>query len=369
MVAGTNDRKISQLSDSQLPDSSRKNLAPVTCLHQEKMTLSKWAIQAERVECNGDENPAPKAGHPSDSTPVSLSNVSGTELAHITPARDNPKIVVTETDDGPVKLVVEAEEESSSKSTPSQEEQRQNQLKKSATVSLVTGMHVRTSSDVSNYEQLGEPQTNHMRARTLSDSNIAARQKECMVIGNSKDIQESVTRRNSEPTPAPTSSLPHEPHQPIQRQSSGDNETVMGGARPTFGVSNEKQNEPTQSNDLDGDKVVDNGESMKSKEDEEYLSTRAKVSFVVGEEEENTSRDDESFLSHPTTFSSHDQSELCEQSDDYITESEDPLVVEENSEMMQQVHLLEHACNGQCFKGLEHACNGQCFKGVSSFNF
>ena len=353
MVAGTNDRKISQLSDSQLPDSSRKNLASVTCLHQEKVALSKWAIQS-KVECNGDVNPASSAGHPSDSTPVSL---SGTELAHITPSRDNPKIVVTETDDGPVKLVVEAEEESSSKSAPSQEEQRQNQLKKSATVSLVTGMHVRTSSDVSIYEQLGEPQTNNMRARTLSDSNIAARLKECMVVGNSKDIQECVTRRNSEPTTAPTSSLPHEPPRPIQRQSSGDNETVMGGARLTFGVSNEKQNEPTQSNDLDGDQVVDNGESMKSKEDEEYLSTRAKVSFVVGEEEENASRDDESFLSHPTTFSSHDQSELYEQSDDDITESEDPLVVEENSEMMQQVHLLEHACNGKCFKG------------VSSFNF
>ena len=353
MVAGTNDRKISQLSDSQLPDSSRKNLAPVTGLHQEKVALSKWAIQS-RVECNGDMNPASSAGHHSDSTPVSLSSVSGTELAHITPSRDNPKIVVTETDDGPVKLVVEAEEESSSKSAPSQEEQRQNQLKKSATVSLVTGMHVRTSSDVSIYEQLGEPQTNNMRARTLSDSNIAARQRECMVVGNSKDI---VTRRNSEPTTAPTSSLPHEPHQPIQRQSSGDNETVMGGARPTFGVSNEKQNEPTKSNDLDGDEVVDNGESMKSKEDEEYLSMRSKVSFVVGEEEENASRDDESFLSHPTTFSSHDQSELYEQSDDDITESEDPLVVEENSEMMQQVHLLEHACNGKCFKG------------VSSFNF
>ena len=69
MVAGTNDHKISQLSDSQLPDSSRKK---VTCLHQEKVALSKWAIQS-RVECNGDVNPAPSAGHPSDSTPVSLS--------------------------------------------------------------------------------------------------------------------------------------------------------------------------------------------------------------------------------------------------------------------------------------------------------
>ena len=350
MVAGTNDRKISQLSDSQLPDSSRKNLASVTCLHPEKVALSKWAIQT-RVECNGDVNLAPKAGHPSDSTCVSLSNVSGAELAHVTPSRDNPQIVVTETDDGPVKLVIEAEEESSSNSAPNQEKEPQNQVKKSATVSLVTGMHVRTCSDVSVYEQLGEPRTDNMRPRTLSDSNIAERLKECMVVGNSKGIQESVTRRNSEPTPAPTSSLPHEPHRPIQRQSSGDNETVMGGARPTFGVSSEKQNELTKSNDPDGDKSVENGEIMKSKEDEEYLSTRAKVSFVVGEEEENASRD-ESFHSHLTTFSSHDQSELYEHSDDYITESEDPLVVEENSEVMVQVHLLEHACNGKCFKGV-----------------
>ena len=350
MVAGTNDHKISQLSDSQLPDSSRKK---VTCLHQEKVALSKWAIQS-RVECNGDVNPAPSAGHPSDSTPVSLSNVSGAELAHVTPARDNPQIVVTETEDGAVKLVVEAEEESSSNSAPNQENEPPNQLKKSATVSLVTGMHVRTYSDVSVYEQLGEPQTSNVRPRALSDSNIAERQKECMVIGNSKGIQESVAKRNSEPTPAPMSSLPHEPHRPIQRQSSGDNETVMGGARPTFGVSNEKQDESTKSNDPDGDKLVENDESMKSKEDEN-LSTRAKVSFVVGEEEENAGHN-ESFHSHPTTFSSHDQSELYEQSDDYITESEGPLVVEENSEVMQQVHLLEHACNGRCFKG------------VSSFN-
>ena len=351
LVAGTNDRKISQLSDSQLPDSSRKNLAPVNCLQQENEALSKWAIQT-RVDCNGDVNPASSAGQPSDSNPVPvpLDNGSGVDLLHVTPSRDTPQIVVTGTEDGPVELVVEAEEESSSNSTPNQEEEPRNQLKKSATVSLVTGMHVRTCSDVSVYESV-EPRSNNICPRTLSDSNIVERQKECMVVGNSSGIKESVTRRNSEPTPAPASELPHEPTQPIQRQLTGDYETVMEGARPTFGVSNEKQNESTKSNGPGGDKLVENNESVKSTEDGEYLSTRSKVNFVVGEEEESTSYDDdESLHSRLTAFSSHDQSESYEASDDQVTESDDP--AEENSEMMQQVHLLEHACNGRCFKGV-----------------
>ena len=347
LVAGTNDRKISQLSDSQLPDSSRKNLAPVTSLHQEKEALSKLAIQT-KVGCNGDVNPASTAGQPSDSNPVPvpLDNGSGVDLLHITPSRDTPQIVVMGTEDGPVKLVVEAEEESSSNSTPNQEEEPRNQTKKSATVSLVTGMHVRTCSDVSVYESV-EPRSN-ICTRTLSDSNIVKRQKECMVVGNSRGIKESVMRRNSEPTPAAASSLPHEPIQPIQRQVTGDYETVMEGTRPTFDVSNEKQNE---SNGPDGDKLVENDESMKSTENKEYFSTRSKVNFVVGEKEESTSHDDEGSLhSRLTTISSHDQSESYEASDEQVTESEDP--VEENSEMMEQVHLLEHACNGKCFKGV-----------------
>ena len=172
-----------------------------------------------------------------------------------------------------------------------------------------------------------------------------------MVVGNSSGIKESVTRRNSEPTPAPATELPHEPTQPIQRQLTGDYETVMEGARPTFEVSNEKQNESTKSNGPGGDKLVENDESVKSTEDGEYLSMRSKVNFVVGEKEESTSYDDdESLHSRLTTISSHDQSESYEASDDQVTESDDP--AEENSEMMQQVHLLEHACNGRCFKGV-----------------
>ena len=205
MVAGTNNHEMSQLSNFQLPDFSRKK---VTCLHQEKVALSQWARQT-RIECNRDVNSAPSAGQPSDSTPVPLSNGSDVDLAYVTPSRNNPEIIVTETEDGPVKLVVRTEEESSSNSTPNQPQKK---IKKSPTVSLMTGMHVKTCSDViSVYKQLGEPQTNNMCARTLSDSNIGQCEKDCMIIGNSKGIQESVTRRNSEPIPVTMSSLPREP--------------------------------------------------------------------------------------------------------------------------------------------------------------
>jgi len=318
LVAGKQDVAIPQASDSQSPGSFREGCTHLSHAPQETAMSWRSAIKPER-KSNGattstDSDHPPVSDVGTNSADTAFNTVS--KLHGVTPSTQGiPGIVLNE---------------ESPKSANSQEETSL-KLRKST---VVTGMHRRTCSDVGIYERSDEMQ-NDIRVRTLSDSNIVECSKYSGLL-HRDGIQETgsaLAKRSSKPTPTLTNSSPCEPTQPIQRQCSGDNQTVMEGARPTFDVQSKQHRKQTKF------KVTEAAIEEEREEEDRKIDTDGEglnVKFVVGEESDCS--DDESDLPQTEKESFEDYSSWTSNSD-------------VNLEVMQQVHVLEHACNGRCFQG------------------
>ena len=294
------------------------------------------ALKPER-KSNGEETPS-DADHP----PANGVRSNSTDLAklhELTPSTQHiPTIIISETGDEQVK-VVEMDDESPASS----QEKSSSEHRKSA---VVTGMHVRTYSDVGVYERSDETQSDTW-VRSRSDSNIVAHKSKFSGLLPSDGVPETgsaLARRSSKPAPTLMNSSPCEPTQPPPRQCSGDKETVMEGAQPTFSVQGDKHHKRT--------KLEVEIQEEQEEEDEKMDSNgvNLKVTFVLGEESGGSSIDDEGHSPHSEKESYEDYSSQTTGRDD-------------NVELMLQVHVLEHACNGRCFQGVSEGSPEHVWKG------
>ena len=123
----------------------------------------------------------------------------------------------------------------------------------------------------------------------------------------------------------------------------------MEGAQPTFGEQGDKHHKQM--------KLEVEIQEEQEEEDEKMDSNgvNSKVTFVLREDSSGSCIDDEGHSPHSEKESYEDYSSQTAGRDD-------------NVELMLQVHVLEHACNGRCFQGVseglpEHVCRKQHWKG------
>ena len=320
LIAGKQDVTVPQASDSQSPSSFREGFTQLSYPPQETAMSWRSAVKPER-KSNGtttstDSDHPPVSDGVSNSADTAFNTVS--KLREVTPSTQGIPVIVLD--------------EESPKSANSQEE-TSSKHRKSA---VVIGMHRRTCSDVGICERSDEMQ-NDIWVRTLSDSNIVERKSKCSGLLHRDGIQETrsaLAKRSSKPTPTLTNSSSCEPTQPIQRQRSGGNETVMEGARPTFDVQSKQHRKQTKF------KVTEAAIEEGQEEEDGKIDTDGEdlnVKFVVGEEGDCS--DDES-------HSPQTEKESFEYYSSWTSDSDVSVGV------MRQVHVLEHACNGGCFRGV-----------------
>jgi len=109
---------------------------------------------------------------------------------------------------------------------------------------------------------------------------------------------------------------------------------VMEGARPTFDVQSKQHRKQTKF------KVTEAAIEEEQEEEDGKIDTDSEglnVKFIVGEESDCS--DDESHSPQTEKESFEDYSSWTSGSDVSV-------------EVMRQVHVLEHACNGRCFQGV-----------------
>ena len=318
LVAGKQYVTLPQASDSQSTGSVREGFTQFS--HPPHETALRWtsAIKPERksngAETSTDADCPPVSGVGSNST---LSTVS--KLRELAPS----------TQQIPTILLGNENVNSASSQEETSSEHRKSEV--------VAGMHVRTYSDLGVYERSDEMQSDTW-VRALSDSNLVEHINKFSGLLPSDGITETgstLARRSSKPAPTLMNSSPCEPTQPIPREC---NETVMEGVRPTVGVQGEKQPKPMKF------KATEVAIQEEQEEDEKMDSNgvNSKVTFVLGEESGGSCIDDEGHSPHSEKESYEDYSSQTAGRDD-------------NVEVMQQMHVLEHACNGRCFQGVSES--------------